>query len=287
MTFTFLIINFLQVHTFQHGPVPEKWRERGRRKRAWETKAEGRMSARNTSSALPNTKTGLSLSRLSLASYFIPFVIGTGTELQRRLQWAHQSPPTDCGPTDTLEVGINFFVENVEKAATMCWNNSMFCPFVFFSCLPVVLASAFFSGSLHVEGSEGQDDTLFSSDVRLGRFPSFSCVSGFFFCFFLSFFLQLLWQALLEFSPYGSGQKSMPTCVFSCSSLFWWRLEKRDRWENLNQLITDKIFYKCASVSQVNKWIIKCEILSWLFLFCTYFCPRCLFWPLMDGAGAD
>lgn len=37
-----------------------------------------------------------------------------------------------------------------------------------------------------MEGSEGQDDTLFSSDVRLGRFPSFSCVSGLFVFFFPS-----------------------------------------------------------------------------------------------------
>lgn len=120
MRFTCLIINFLQLLTFLRGPALESRKrerasetERGTRARG--TRAEGRMSARNTSSALPNTKTGFF--RLSLCSYFIPFVRGTRrTGLQRRLQWAHQSPPTDCGPTDTLEVGINFFVENVEKA---------------------------------------------------------------------------------------------------------------------------------------------------------------------------
>lgn len=198
------------------------------------------MSVRNTSSALPNTKTGLSLSRLSLASYFIPFVTGTGTELQRRLQWAHQSTPTDCGPTDTLEVGINFFVENVEKAATMCWNNSMFCTFVFFLFACGFGRSAFFSGSLYVEGSEGQDDTLFSSDVRLGRFPSFSCVSSLFFSFPLSP------------TPLTSSPWVQPTWLWAkinahmCLQLLFTVLMKvrkeRDRWENLNQLITDKIF---------------------------------------------
>lgn len=135
MRFTCLIINFLQVLTFQRGPVLER-RKRGREmergKRTWGRRAEGRMSARNTSSALPNTKTGLS--RLSLSSYFIPFVTGTRTGLQRRLQWAHQSTPTDCGPTDTLEVGINFFVENVEKA-TAKWGNesSLFFLLLFFA----------------------------------------------------------------------------------------------------------------------------------------------------------
>lgn len=117
MRFTCLIINFLQVFTFQQGPVLERGR-RGMRARG--IRAEGRMSARNTSSALPNTKqASLSLSPFSLSSYFIPFVRGTQrTGLQRKLQWAHQSMPTDCGPTDTLEVGISFFVENVEKAST-------------------------------------------------------------------------------------------------------------------------------------------------------------------------
>lgn len=45
-----------------------------------------------------------------------------------------------------------------------------------------MVSAAFLSSqALYVKGSEGQDDTLFSSDVRLGRFPSFSCVSPFFF----------------------------------------------------------------------------------------------------------
>lgn len=234
------------------------------------------MSARNTSSALPNTKTGLPLSLLSLASYFIPFVTGTGTELQRRLQWAHQSPPTDCGPTDTLEVGINFFVENVEKAATMCWNNSMFCPIVFCLVCLWFWPLCFLLRLSACGRQQGSGWHLVFVRCSFGEVSVlFLCFS--FFCFFLSFSLQLLWQALLEFSPHGSGQKSMPTCVFSCSSLFWWRLEKRDRWENLNQLITDKIFYNCASVFQVNKWIIKCEILSWLFCFAFIFAPGAFF----------
>lgn len=56
--------------------------------RARGIRAEGRMSARNTSSALPNTKqASLSLSPFSLSSYFIPFVRGTQrTGLQRKLQ---------------------------------------------------------------------------------------------------------------------------------------------------------------------------------------------------------
>lgn len=63
MRFTCLIINFLQVLTFQQGPVLERRREREieRGTRAQGTRAEGGMSARNTSSALPNTKPGLSL----------------------------------------------------------------------------------------------------------------------------------------------------------------------------------------------------------------------------------
>lgn len=183
------------------------------------------MSARNTCSALPNTKTGLSLSRLSLASYFIPFVTGTGTELQRRLQWAHQSMPTDCGPTDTLEVGINFFVENVEKAATMCWNNSMCCTLV---CASFLLFSC--GGGL---SSFVSDSFRMSKVARVRMTPCFRQMfvwGGFrpFPVFLLLFFfpsLWLLWQALLAFSPHGSGLKSMPICVFSCSSLCWWRLE--------------------------------------------------------------
>lgn len=59
MRFTCLIINFLQVCTFRRGPALER-RERGG-KRARGTRAEGRVSARNTSGVLPNTKTGLSL----------------------------------------------------------------------------------------------------------------------------------------------------------------------------------------------------------------------------------
>lgn len=56
--------------------------------RARGIRAEGRMSARNTSSALPNTKqASLSLAPFSLSSYFIPFVRGTQrTGLQRKLQ---------------------------------------------------------------------------------------------------------------------------------------------------------------------------------------------------------
>lgn len=188
------------------------------------------MSVRNTSSALPNTKTGLSLSRLSLASYFIPFVTGTGTELQRRLQWAHQSTPTDCGPTDTLEVGINFFVENVEKAATMCWNNSMFCTFVF-SCLLVVSAALLSSQALCMSKvARVRMTPCFRQMSVWGGFRPFPVFRLY---FFLPLSLQLLWQALLEFSPHGSGQKSMPTCVFSCSSLCWWRLEKRETDEKI------------------------------------------------------
>ena len=248
MRFTCLIINFLQVLTFQQGPVLER-RKRGREmergKRAWGRRAEGRMSARNTSSALPNTETGLS--RLSLSSYFIPFVTGTRTGLQRRLQWAHQSTPTDCGPTDTLEVGINFFVENVEKATAKWGNESSFFFFCYFlppsSCFAVVSASFFPSQSLHM-----------SKEVRVRPAPCFCqmLVWGGFrppFCLFCLPFLRsfalpsrrLFWQALLEFSPHGSGRKSMPICVFSCSALYWWRLgeRKKDRWVKSRDSSTD------------------------------------------------
>lgn len=130
------------------------------------------------------------LSRLSLSSYFIPFVRGTRrTGLQRRLQWAHQSMPTDCGPTDTLEVGINFFVENVEKASTKWGNESSFFSFVIFlppsSCFSLLFRRRITLSVPHVEGAEGQAGTLFSSDARLGRFPSSPLSS------FLTFFLSL------------------------------------------------------------------------------------------------
>lgn len=129
-----------------------------------------------------------------------------------------------------------------------------FCYFVPPSLPLVVSFSFFFTLSFqhlfpsHVEGSEGRAGTLFlSAALRGGSCPPF---------LFLSFFLssppslysslpfapsslRLLWQALLEFSPHGSGRKSMPICVFSCSSLYWWRLEKRkrDRWgEKINKI---------------------------------------------------
>lgn len=110
MRFTCLIINFLQVRTFQRGPVLE--RRKSARSKSW--RQHVRQEYRRCLAKYKNRP----LSRLSLSSYFIPFVTGTRTELQRRLQWAHQRAPTDCGPTDTLDVGINFFVENVEKATT-------------------------------------------------------------------------------------------------------------------------------------------------------------------------
>lgn len=99
--------------------------------------------------------------------------------------------PTDCGPTDTLEVGINFFVENVEKATTKWGNESAFFSFVILPLLLLLLRRCF-SVSLHsefphVEGGKGQAGTLFLSDARLGRFPSS----------FLSFFLTLPLLSLL------------------------------------------------------------------------------------------
>lgn len=94
--------------------------------------------------------------------------------------------PTDCGPTDTLEVGINFFVENVEKANTKWGNESSFFSFVIFAsfflfrcCLSVFFLAEF----PHVEGGEGQGGTLFLSDSHLGRSVLLSV--------FLSYFLFL------------------------------------------------------------------------------------------------
>jgi len=46
--------------------------------------------------------------------------------------------PTDCGPTDTLEVGINFFVEDVKKLSTKWGNESSFSSVVIFCLIPVV-----------------------------------------------------------------------------------------------------------------------------------------------------
>ena len=60
MKFTFLIINFLQVLTFHQGPSTEygEEEEMERGTRMSRRRAKGSMSTRNTSSALPNTKTG-------------------------------------------------------------------------------------------------------------------------------------------------------------------------------------------------------------------------------------
>lgn len=182
----------------------------------------------------------LALSRLSLASYFIPFVTGTGTELQRRLQWAHQSTPTDCGPTDTLEVGINFFVENVEKAATMCWNNSMFGTLVF-SCLLVVSAALLSSQALCMSKvARVRMTPCFRQMFVWGGFRPFPVFRLFFFSFPLSP------------TPLTSSPWVQPTWLWAkinahmCLQLLFTVLMKvrkeRDRWENLNQLITDKIF---------------------------------------------
>lgn len=102
-----------------------------------------------------------------------------------------------------------------------------FISFCFFCLLPVVSAS-FPSQSFHM-----------SKVLRVRPAPCFCqmLVWGGFRPPPLSLFLalpslRLFWQALLEFSPHGSGRKSMPICVFSCSSLYWWRLEqrKKDRW---------------------------------------------------------
>lgn len=106
--------------------------------------------------------------------------------------------PTDCGPTDTLEVGINFFVENVEKATAKWGNNSSFFSFVIFAS-PLLFCccfSIFFLSEFpHVEGSEGQAGTLFLSDALWGGFrPPFS----------LSFLLSL---SLLLFLLSDSSDK--------------------------------------------------------------------------------
>lgn len=152
------------------------------------------------------------------------------------------------------------------------------------SCLAVVLGS-FFSYFPHVGGGEsGQAGTLFLSDARLVRFPSS------FLSFFLTFFhsltlpsLWLLWQALFEFSPHGSGRKSMPICVFSCSTLDWWRLEEIKTDEQNSETLSKSTDYRqniyqtlhlFAEImeEQLNE---KCSLDSVLFFFPV--CPRCLF----------
>lgn len=107
---------------------------------------------------------------------------------------------------------------------------------------------------------------------------------SFFLTFFFSFALPsrwLFWQALFEFSPHGSGQKSMPICVFSCSTLDWWRLgeRKQDRCAKSRDSkrvhwLQTKYSSNCASVYQNNGRIIKWEMLSWLRFVFHSFLPQ-------------
>lgn len=151
--------------------------------------------------------------------------------------------PTDCGPTDTLEVGINFFVENVEKATTKSRGEAAIFSLLLFLAASSCCYSLFFSSkSSHMSKVvRVRPATWFCQILVWGGFrPAFPLSS------FLSYFLSvsfslshcLFWQALFELSPHGSGQKSMPICVFSCSTLYWWRLQERkgDRWEKLATL---------------------------------------------------
>lgn len=96
-------------------------------------------------------------------------------------------------------MGINFFVENGEKATTK-WGKIIAASFVLLLfqhfCFPF-FSFFFFSLSefAHVRGSEGQAGTFVLSDARLGRFPS--SVLSLFLAFLLSLSLSL-WLSLLS-----------------------------------------------------------------------------------------
>lgn len=246
MRFTCLIINFLSALPLNEDQCWRGGRGRDGECKERELKAECPLGIQ----AVPcQIQKQASLSRLSLCSYFIPFVWGTWwTGLQRRLQWAHQSTPTDCGPADALEMGINFFVENIETAYTKWgkWNQLLIFLLLFFLLFDCVSGSFLSQGSLWVRVAESsQTGNLFLSDARLARFSSFFLSS--FLTFFRSLTLPshwLFWQALVQFSPHGSGRKSMPICVFSCSTLDWWRLQERKTDEQNPETLRESTDYR-------------------------------------------
>lgn len=160
------------------------------------------------------------------------------------------------------------------------------------SCFAGVSVSFFFlSKPSHVEGGEGQAGTLFLSDARLGRFPS-SFLS--FLSSFPSLFRTPLSPTLLTSSP-----RVQPTWLWAkinahmCLQLLFTvlmkvRREKERQMSKIQRLVRwlqTKYSSNRASVYQNNGWIIKWEMLSWLFFrFSLLSAPGAFFWPVMDGA---
>lgn len=271
MNFTCLIINFPHVLTFQQRATLERKRLREEwERKEQELKAEVHQEYKQCLAKYKNRP----LFRLSLSSYFIPFVRGTWcTGLQRRLQWAHQSVPTDCGPTDTLEVGIIFLCWKCRKGEHKVGKWKQLLLFVicasfliFHCCLSVV----FLSELTHVEGAEGRASTLFLSDARFWRFPS-----------------VLLSSFLLSFSPALCLSLTLLTSTLWVQPTWLWakinahmclqllfigltkvRREKRKTDEqNESPRLRRKYSSDSAFVYQNNGRIINREKLSWLFLF--------------------
>lgn len=119
--------------------------------------------------------------------------------------------------------------------------------------------------------------------------------------FCLSFFLAipfhwLFWQPLFEFNPHVSGRKSMPICVFSCSTLDWWRLgeKKKDRRVKSTrskrvQLITAKYASKFIPIFWQIGWIIIRQMLFWLLVLFACFpsAPGAFFCSMLEVERVD
>ena len=241
----------------------------------------------------------LSLSRLSLCSYFIPFVRGTWrTGLQKRLQWAHQSPPTDCGPTDTLEMGINFFVENVETAHTKWGNESSFFFLCYFCLLPLV--QLLFQSFLFARLSTCQ-----RRRVRSGRhlvsvrcsFGEVSVLRSASLCYFLS-----LSHSPLSLTLLTSSLWVQPTWLWAkinahmCLQLAprWTdegygerKADEQKSWDEWVHGLQTKYLSNRASAYRNNGRIIKWEMFYWCFVIHSCLPQVPFSWPVMDGARAN
>lgn len=273
MRFTCLIINFLSALPLNEDQCWKGGRGRDGECKERELKAECPLGIQ----AVPcQIQKQASLSRLSLCSYFIPFVWGTWwTGLQRRLQWAHQSTPTDCGPTDALEMGINFFVENIETAYTKWgkWNQLLFFLLLFFLlfdlCFRVFSLPGFPVGQSCWVQSDRQ--LIF---VRCSFGEVFVLLSV-----FLSHFLSLS-HSTLSLTLLTSSRSVQPTWLWAkinahmCLQLLYAGLMKvtreKDRWAKSgdSQRVhwlqkKKKNLSNRASVYWNNARIINWEILSW------------------------